>query len=169
MIVQARIIDANITSLAAARQWVLDNRREGAVCPCCDQLAKVYKRKLNQCMVYALLLIYRAQQRNADWIHAPSYLHKNAKRGPTVRGGDFAKLVHWGLIETKPESDRGDGSKRAGYYKITSKGRDFVDGKIRLPKHVFLYASAFLGFSDESTSFRDAFGEKFNYDELMAS
>jgi len=153
--------------LADAIKFVEAHMRVGVFCPCCGQFAKIYKRKLNVCMAYALGLIAREQKRRPnEWLHAPSYLHKAAVRGPTVRGGDFAKLVHWGALIPKPEI-RNDGSNRAGFYKITKTGLDFVDGKIKLAKHIHLYAGRFCGFSTELTTFRQALGEDFDYDELM--
>jgi hypothetical protein len=128
--------------------------------------AALHKRKLNKQMVYALVLIYRELHEKNEWLHVPSYLHKTAATGPTVRGGDWAKLVHWGLITAKA-GERADGSKRVGFYRLTDKGRAFVESKIKVPKHVFLYAERFVGTSSEMVSILDASKAFFDYRELM--
>ncbi len=81
-------------------------------------------------------------------------------------GGDSAKLAYWRLIETL-EGEREDGSTRIGYHRITDKGVAFVEGRIRVPKHVFIYDGNHLGFSDETLDIREALGHAFDYGELM--
>ncbi len=162
-------IDPASISLADAAAWVLEQHKKGAVCPCCDQLAKRYKRKLNSSMAYALLLIYRHFKTHTDWLHVPEYLEEVCNTGPTKRGGDWAKMVHWGLIVGKDDETRTDGSKRTGFYKITQKGIDFVRGRIRVPKYAHLYAAKCIALSPDDTSISEALGSRFNYSELMAS
>jgi hypothetical protein len=165
------LADPATTTLAEASTWVKERIRRGAVCPCCDQLAKIYKRKLNSSMAYALLLIRLAFRTQTDWLHVPEYLTKvvRTKAKATTRGGDWAKLVHWKLIVPKDDEIRGDGSKRAGFYKITDLGIAFVDGRAKVPKHVFLYAQKCLGVSEEMTTIDEALGDKFNYSDLMSA
>lgn len=156
-------------SLDEAIAFVTANIQEGVECPCCAQLAKRYKRKLNSSMAYALILIYRSFRTSSDWLHVPEYLAAVCKTGPTIRGGDWAKLVHWGLITGKDDAIRKDGSRRVGFYKITDLGRAFVEGRERVPKHVFLYAQRLVGVDKTTVSISEALSEKFNYGELMAS
>jgi len=164
-------VDPATITLAEAAAWLLQQHKKGAICPCCTQFAKRYKRKLNSSMAYALLLIFHAFRTRTVWLHVPEYLMEVCKTGPTVRGGDWAKLIHWGLIEQKPDEMRQDGSKRTGFYKITDKGNAFVRGEIRVPKYVYIYASRCVGASEETVSFREALGREngFRYDELMAT
>jgi hypothetical protein len=162
-------VDPTTISLAEASAWVMEQHKKGAVCPACHQLAKRYKRKLNSSMAYALLLIYRHFKTHTEWLHVPEYLEKVCNTGPTKRGGDWAKMVHWGLIVSKDDETRADGSKRVGFYKITQKGIDFVRGRIRVPKHAFIYAQKCIAMSPEDTSISEALGDRFNYSELMAS
>lgn len=163
--------DRETTSLSAASTWVESNRIKGAICPCCTQIAKRYKRKLSSSMAYALILIYRAFRKQSAWLHVPEYLTEVCSTGATFRGGDWAKMTHWGLIEPKEDEVRKDGSKRNGLYKITALGNAFVENRVRVPKYVFLFASKCLGLSEETISIEEALRKKngFNYDELMAA
>ena len=99
--------------LAEAQAWLKGRMEAGAVCPCCGQFAKVYKRTITSSMAFALVLVYRYFRSNRGWIHVPSYLAELAKNGAAVRGGDWAKLRFWGLLAPMP-TVRADGSDRAG-------------------------------------------------------
>lgn len=137
----------------------------GGECPCCRQLAKVYKRKLSSSMGYALVLIYRYFEVYTDeaWLHVPTYLNGF---GVVARGGDWSKLVFWGMIEERPE-DREDGCKHAGHWRITEKGKRFVRKVETAPKHLFFYNGQCVALSAEQTFIDEALGNHFHYDELM--
>ena len=167
--------DPGATTLQDAATWVQERVRRGAVCPCCDQMAKLYKRKLNSSMAFALVLIRQAFLTQTDWLHVPEYLTKvcrnsrYAKYSATTRGGDWSKLVHWKLIVPMNDETRGDGSTRVGFYKVTDLGIDFVDGRVSVPKHAFLYAQKCIRMSEDKTTISEALGDKFNYGELMSA
>lgn len=147
-------------SLADARQFVQANLDDGAHCPACGQMAKVYRRQIHAAMAQALIILYRFEAANpGEWAHLPTVLQR--------KQGDDAKLRYWDLIEEAAEQ-REDGG-RAGYWRITDRGRRFVRGEIRVPKYALVYDSAFLGFDDDQTvDIRDALGTRFRYDDLMA-
>jgi hypothetical protein len=155
--------------LDEARNWLEAGLEDGVECPCCGQLAKIYKRKLHGMMAFVLLLIYR--HKGDEWIHVPSLINAK-KKSPTVwagNGGDWSKLLHWGLIEALV-AERSDGSTRVGYYKITDKGRLFAQNKIRVPHCVWLYNGQRLDRKDTKTvSIVEALGDKFDYTELMGA
>jgi len=157
-----------VRTLIEAKAWLDERIEDGVICPCCDQHAQVYKRKLNSAMACVLLLINR--HKGGEWIHVPSYI--NAKvRSPAVAAairGDWAKLKHWGLI-TELIGERPDGSTRVGYYMITRNGRLFAQNKLRVPRHIWLYnGSAITSRKDtETVSITEALGDKFDYSELM--
>ena len=157
-----------LTTLEEAKAWLRSHFKKGATCPCCGQFVKLYKRSLNSSMAVALLLIHKHYMRNPGdgFIHVPSYLSSCVSTA-TVRGGDWAKLQYWGLIESDKEK-REDGSKRSGYWKITPSGTAFVLGDIRVAKYVYLYNSKPTGMQcHEDVSIYEALGKKFNYQELM--
>jgi len=138
---------------------------KGTFCPVCRQYVKVYTRALNSAMAEVLLII-RDYFNNVDamnWLHVEKYM----KRIPDIRAalrGDFPKLRHWGLIEQQV-GVRGDGSPRVGFYRITQKGEDFIDLKIKVPSHVVLFNKEVLGFSDDEILISQV--PNFDYTEMM--
>jgi hypothetical protein len=161
-------------SLADARLWLMGRMDKGAECPCCRQYAKIYRRKLTSSMAYALILICRYYRNVHDphslseWLHVPEWLSKTSQFGATVRGGDWAKLVYWELIEPKTGSEREDGSERVGYYRLTEMGLRFVKGEVRVPRVALVYNQSLLRMDDTvKVDIREALTEKFDYGELM--
>jgi hypothetical protein len=161
--------DPNTITLADASAWVKANMKRGAICPCCDQLARRYQRKLSSSMAAALILIRQAFRSQTDWLHVPEYLTQVAERGAIVRGGDWAKLIHWRLLEAKQDEVRKDGSRRVGFYRITQHGVDFVERRVTVPKYAYIYAQHLIGLSDKTTTIDEALRDRFNYSQLMAT
>jgi hypothetical protein len=152
-------------TLEEAKTWLLERLDDGVSCPCCGQFAKRYKRKLNSSMAHALVLFYRHVGAQEEYVHVPSIPELRVSGRPG--GGDWAKLALWGLVEEK-EEERDDGSKRAGLWRMTHLGVRFVRNQMRVPRCVFLYDGAVMGFDPLTTvSIEDALGDHFNYRELM--
>lgn len=126
--------------VSAARALVMDARyaKDGISCPCCEQFAKVYRRSITLTEVKVLARLFNAA-RKAD-SSAPTSVWVKIGAGGTVhtRGGDYAKARYWGLLEER-EGKRADGSKRAGYWRITELGIEFLLGAARLPRYVWIY------------------------------
>ena len=97
----------------------------------------------------------------------PEYLHvENHLRSKKLHSShDWALLRYWGLIIQKPSEGRGESN--TGCWKITKRGREFVERMITVPKHVFLFNQTFYGFSDERITIDEALTNKFSYAELM--
>jgi len=164
-----------LATLEEAKTWLGDRVGRGARCPCCDRFTKEYRRKFNKSVAYVLLLIdryYRRPDVKPDaWLHVPSYLAEmtadTPRRAAAVRG-DWAKLKLWNLIEEKT-GERDDGSKRAGLYRITKLGRQFVNREVMIPAYVHIYNGKLVPRQVKTMiSFDDALGDGFNYDEIMA-
>jgi hypothetical protein len=153
--------------IEAAKIFVQTNLRDGVNCPCCGQLAKLYRRPINATMALGLVLIYQHFKKNPShtWLHVAAYLVK-VKRDSTIAGGDVVKLRHWGLLE-RAKGERADGSDRIGRYRITEIGKQFVEGRIAVPKYVYLFNQRLFRLSEEMTTIREALDDKFNYNELM--
>jgi len=152
-------------TLEEARKFVIDHRKDlpgGVICPCCDQRVKIYSRKLNSGMAYALIAIYRYfKQPNAErWLHVPTY--KSLAR----LGGDVAKLCYWGLLERMP-GKRADGSTHQGFFRITPYGCAFVEKKAKAWSHMFVTNQKLVGYDKETVMITDALGDKFDYTQLM--
>jgi len=155
------------TDLEGAKAFVQTNLRDGVTCPCCGQLCKIYKRKLNSTMALALVLIYQffKTHKHADWLHVAAFLVK-VKHDSSIAGGDVVKLRYWGLLE-RAAGDRPDGSDRIGRYKITDLGKRFVEKAAAVPKYVYLYNQLLLRLSEETITITDALGDRFSYTKLM--
>lgn len=153
-------------TLEYAKEYAREKAVEGgAKCPCCDQLVKVYKRKFNSGMALVLLHIYQIDKTKADpekWIKITSEV---LARGINPTNLEYAKLKYWGFIESR--GDAGEATKSAGFWRITDKGRRFVEGLCSVPKYVYIYDNQLLKTSDAQTNIRESLGNKFNYDELM--
>lgn len=157
-------------SLAFAQRWLGERVEGGEACPCCTQFAKVYARTITSSMAYALICIYHhAASGGPEWFHVPSYLSRVARLGPTARGGDWAKLTAWGLLE-EAEGRRDDNSPRTGVYRITDAGKAFVRGETSLPRWAVFYDGRVLRLDDSQVgTITDALAKRFNYAELMAT
>ena len=146
---------------------ILESLDHGIRCPYCSQYMKRYKRKLNSGMAYILIKVYKMIP---DLNYPGGYFHINdivKKTGMNPNTSEFQKLRFWGF--TEPKSMNKDDKKTRGFYKLTEKGKNFVENRIEVPRHIFLYNGEFLGFSDEKTNIKKALNSKFDYEELMRS
>lgn len=130
---------------------------KGTRCPHCTQFAKIYERTINCAMARDLITFYNFGVRGA--------FHQLTTVLGGKHPGDFAKLVHWGLIEEKPQESTV--TKTSGFWRITPAGEEFVRGELRVHSHVRLYDAKPLGLIGSLITIRDALGRKFNYEELM--
>lgn len=148
-------VDIPIT-LVHARKHVMSKRLEGTRCPCCDQFAKIYRRRLDVSMVIALLDFYRLGG-ITDFVHGPSITGSN-------RGGE-ARLQYWGLIESQISTDPDKG--RRGYWRVTRRGQLFLQNKITVPEFAMVYNAQCLGLRGEPIRVTTALGTKFSLKKLM--
>lgn len=152
-----------MTSLAEAKGELREQLMAGEAvsCPCCEQMAKIYKRQIHSAMAVALILLSR---QGDDWVHFPTLL-RDAKQ----RAGDEAKLAYWELIEPM-SGERDDGSTRTGWWRITPLGRDFVNKRVRVAKYARVYDGRLLSLDDSDgwVGIAEALGDKFDYDQLMS-
>ena len=156
-------------TLLQERERILREREtpKGTVCRCCGQYAKLYRRKFNSGMAYALILIFKHTFKNSPpggWIKITHVLAK--EYGVNANAVEYSKLKLWNLIEPKLSDDRD--VKDSGLWRITEKGVLFVRRAISIPKKVYLYNNEISGYSDESTGIDEALGDHFKYSELMS-
>jgi hypothetical protein len=149
--------------LLEAKELVEISKDNGIDCPCCGQFVKRYKRVINAQMAAALVAVYKHEPN--EFFHVGRFIITQGHLR-TSGGGDFAKLRYWGLIEAQI-GFREDGCKHNGHFRMTQKGRDFVQNKKRVESHVYLYDGQLEGFSDSFIDIETALGKKFNYSELM--
>jgi hypothetical protein len=144
------------TLLRDARDWLRQRLDEGAKCPCCTQMARIYRRRVNAGMAHSLILMYR--KAGKDWIHLPTEI--------PARSREEGKLAYWGLAEEATE--RRDDGGRAGWWRVTERGEQFVLNKITISRWACIYDGRFLRYEGELVSIKDALGAKFDYQLLMA-
>jgi hypothetical protein len=63
--------------------------------------------------------------------------------GGRRQDGMHAKLRFWGLLEPHP--------RHFGYWRVTERGRKFVEGNIRIPEVALCYNKRPVGVDDSST------------------
>lgn len=149
--------------LLQARAWLRSQLKVGAKCPCCGQMAKVYRRKLNSGMARSLVEMYRAAPPSSAggtaFIHLPTTIG--------ARSREEGKLRYWGLVEEQVTS-RPDGG-RAGWWRVTAKGELFIQGRLQVKRYALVYDGKCLGLDGDPIGIREALGDGFNYAELMAA
>jgi len=136
-------------SIKEGRAFLNKERHNGAICPCCGQFVKVYKRPVTPKMAKNLITLYRVGRTN--WVDIKSI---------DVRGGDYAKLRHWGLTE---QSSRG-----SGLWRLTLRGMKFVLEQICIPRRAHIYNNQVLAFSGREVSIRECLKNVYNYGKLIA-
>lgn len=167
--------DPNDATVAQVKDWLRTRAKKGARCPCCKQYVKIYKRPLGAPMARWLIWLVRTWDHkfepcmlktvdNAAWIDI---------RLSPVRGGDYAKLLHWGLVQHKLDVlEKKNGAKDtrdSGFWRPTFKGIDFVKGGTQMASHVYLYDNVKIGEEKQLISIQDALGKKHSYKELMSA
>jgi hypothetical protein len=128
---------------------------DGTRCPCCAQMAKVYRRTIHAKMARELIQCYR--EAGTAWFHMPSII------GHT---GDLAKARYWNLMREDTTELREDGG-RAGWWQITPTGEAFINHQVSVPKYARIYDGRKLSLEGPPVTIVDSLGKKFNYRELM--
>tara|TARA_Y100001938_G_scaffold143552_1_gene216509 strand:+ start:33572 stop:34027 length:456 start_codon:yes stop_codon:yes gene_type:complete len=141
-------------TLAEAKQYLRNNFKSGTECPCCGKYVKAYKRKLNAGMARALIIIYKLTK-DGNSIHVQSKFTELGLRATTM---DYAYLEKWSLIEQKGSN---------GYWKVTDRGKSFVEDDIDLPDYALVYNGKVYKWSDNSINIETALTEEFNLEEVM--
>lgn len=153
-------------TIAEAKNILRNKIKDGFICPCCNQPAKMYRRKLTSSMAYALVLILRHHNVHPGWVHMEDLL-KGLNIPASVRG-DAPKLRFWGLIEPKT-GEKEDGNPNNGYYRITEEGIAFAKGRAKAHSHIWLYNNKAFGIpaDAELIDIYSALNNKFRYSEIL--
>lgn len=148
-------------TLEQEKQRLLYDREIGTHCGACGQFTKVYKRQIYSTVARALILAYKLSA-TKDTFHIGEILQEGI-----LAYGDLQKTRFWGLLELLPEIPT-NGARTSGTWRVTQKGKDFIEGKIKIPRYIYLYDGKFLQFdSSKETDIFQALGKRFNYNELM--
>lgn len=129
-------------------------------CPCCGQHAKIYKRTIHAGMAAALIRMYQMNVTdNGGWIPVSEIYARGA-------AGDYAKLRYWSLVESADA--RGAVKNASGFWRLTDRGKRFVEGQLRLPKYALVFDNNVLGHEGALVTIHECLGKRFSYVSLMA-
>jgi hypothetical protein len=143
-------------SLEDAKAKVAAALDEGITCPCCQQFAKRYRRKIHAGIARELIRLYQLGKA-MDWVHV---------RQLDSGGGDLAKCLYWRLVEERGKTDD-TGAKTSGYWRIADAGRAFVERRMSIEKYALVYDGALEGFTGPKVDIVACLGSRFSYAELM--
>lgn len=145
-------------------QRVIDEHMEPGMpemwCPACTRRVKADGRKIDSTMATELCKLYRWDDDNpGKWMDC-----RQRHGSVRAKGSTHSLLRHWGLVERRDVRT----GENAGWWRITAKGRDFIDEKIRVPWKAYTFRAECRGFSKKATtSIREALGDHFDLDELL--
>tara|TARA_R110000787_G_scaffold153516_3_gene267413 strand:- start:7517 stop:7972 length:456 start_codon:yes stop_codon:yes gene_type:complete len=142
-------------SIAEGKQYLRDNFKTGAVCPCCDKYVKAYKRKLNSGIARSLIIMHKLGAVNGKYIHVQNEFAKLKLRATTM---DYAYAEKWSLIK--------DGDD-IGTWTLTTKGASFVSNQSLLPDYCLVYNGNVYSWSDNFINIDTALSTKYDYDDMM--
>jgi len=148
-------------TLDEAKLLLEQNLEAGTDCPCCGRWAKMYKRQVYGTLVDVMFSLHKMMEKNPQqpFFHLDEFIH-------STTGVSFTLTLHWGLTERS--TDVPEGKQTSGYWRLTPKGIQFLQGAISIPKYVRLYNNEVLGFEGAQVTVQDVLGEKFDYEKLMA-
>jgi len=149
-------------TLDEARKWLQqwNQTGPGAICPCCNQLDKVYNRPINVSCIKVLFNLYRYTQINgAGYYHYRIFNRTAIARDFTC----FLRLLY--LIERAQNTE--EKQKTSGMYAITERGIDFVENKISIPERLLVYHDELLRTIGENKWIGE-FWPTFDYEQLMS-
>jgi hypothetical protein len=148
--------------LGEARDVLRGLADEGHDCPVCKQLVKVYRRKLTKVAARAVVALYA--DHGLDFAHLPTVAQR---RLPEVahQGGYLVLAAHWSLISEERHLRPDTG--RAGYWRVTALGEQWLRGEVTVPKYARLYDGRCLGLDGDLVAASEVLGERFDFAELM--
>ena len=148
-------------TLEDARMMLKSSLDEGAICPCCDQYARRYRRKFNSTMGRSLLwLVNQWMEIGGGWVDVP-------KHGPRwlVRSNQLPTVRWWSLIERAPNDN--PKIKHSGLWAPTQEGIDFALGRTRIPSYATTYGGEVLWLDGSLSTIHETLGRHFDYSEIM--
>lgn len=156
----------NTKTLADAKADVSANLDRGSRCPCCNQFAKRYARKMSALIARWLIALARTTEGDREkWVHVSDCAKYLGGGSSAARSGDYAKARYWGLIESSGEL-KGD-ENSAGKWRLTELGWAFVKNEAEVHEKVLVYDSKPIGLDGKKIRITDALGKKFSYAELL--
>jgi len=159
-------------TLEEARTQVMASLDEGSQCPCCDQYARMYKRRLPPAAIKGLLGLYSlAREDGHDYYHIKDIYETSYAKDVLNIGSIFGLCAHFGLmiseVREKDEDNLGEPVTCSGMWKITELGIDFIEGRKGIHKYILMYNGEVLGRSETFVNIDEALNHPFNYAEIF--
>lgn len=156
-------------SVEDARKELKAKLETGTHCPCCDQFAKRYTRKISSNICQWLIAFARASGGDrTKWVHVSECGEILGSKTAVARSGDYGKARFWGLLEAGALDEEIDGDKKSsGTWRLTEKGWAFVANKLTIPQYVLVYNNESVGFHGKEVSITTGLGSRWSYSELM--
>lgn len=147
-------------SLQDERARLSREMAKGTTCAACGQHVQSYRRSLYGAMVGNFLnLVVVWLPATREYVHVRDFESRRYQRG-----GDFAKLAFWGLVEAAPNDNP---KKRcSGLWRPTKHGLAFATGKVRVPRTVILYNNQPRGFLGPFVAITEVLPEGFDYQSI---
>jgi hypothetical protein len=129
------------TSYELCGQWIDKQRgvKGGVDCPACEHHYQERHRPIPQPELQVVKWLYdHDQEHPGEFVNVPNLIARKGRKD----NREIAKLLRWGLVEEEARL-REDGG-RAGFYRISKKGRDFVEGRIAVESHSWDYRGDYV-------------------------
>ena len=147
--------------LSTARRKLLSLVKSGEIvtCPLCGSDNKIYKRRVHSTMARDLIKLYQVGGMER-------YVYYGEFR-TTAGSGDMAKARWFGLLVPEKNDPNVKANSAEGYWKLTEKGKMFVESDVFIDEYVEVYHNKVIARSRGRVDIQDCLGTKFNYSELM--
>lgn len=146
-----------LTPLGEARNYVVSRRPEGVQCPCCDQRVQEYRWSLYSTAINLLIALYK--EGGTD-----HFVETKKVKGKGQ--GDASRLRYFELAEQE-STRRPDGGK-SGFWRVTERGKAFLEGKPTIYKYVWVFNGERLRFEGPPVTIEECLGKPFHFDAMMA-
>lgn len=155
----------SIVYLEDARKYLRESwkTKKGVSCPCCKQLVKVWRHKVNFRMAHILITMYKIlKTEGREYVNIFSELRPKTTM--------YSLMKFWDLMVQSNKHEIKN-SKTSGFWKLTETGILFVESKIEIPKYKYIFNDdEYPHYVDEKPQFisiADSLGQHFDYKELM--
>ena len=156
---------------AAARANLLAeaDRHHGQLidCPLCEKGFCIYERAFHNEMAIFLCNLVALYQTVQNWYHVRDTLRLSKRQAPRKASTDGSYLVYppWALVYPKINEEA---HRVSGYYRPSKRGIRFVQGRLRVPSHLFISNDHQVrGDSGKLISIHDALATPLDLDELL--
>lgn len=130
-------------------------------CPTCGNVTRVYHRRAISAMQAVSLVKMYCHERDTGEI----WMDRAEVCGNECR--EEHKLRYWGLLQPQGVKRSTGGSN--GVFRLTGKGKRFVEGVITVPRYAEVMNNHTLALWGDEVGIRQCLGTKYDYEDLLAS